>query len=108
MVEQLGYYDVQPRTPLVYYLHYYQLSIVMLGCVFNEVLILMCAISVMLIYSILMVTVNQKTFDTGVLRMVGVSKMDCVLSITIKSLSFVVPSIILSYLLATLANHLLL
>jgi ABC-type lipoprotein release transport system permease subunit len=59
-----------------------EIAIVMLGCVFNVVLILMCAISILLIYSLLMVSVEKKTFDTGVLRMVGVSKMDCILSIT--------------------------
>jgi ABC-type antimicrobial peptide transport system permease subunit len=84
-----------------------QMAIVMLGCVFNVVLILMCAISIVLIYSLLMISVQKRTFDTGVMRMVGVSKMDCVLSITMQTLSFVVPSIILSYSLAILINHFL-
>jgi ABC-type antimicrobial peptide transport system permease subunit len=77
----------------------------MLACIFNMVLILMCAISIMLIYSLLMVSVQKRTFDNGVMRMVGVSKMDCILSITMQTLSFVMPSIILSYSLAILINH---
>jgi ABC-type lipoprotein release transport system permease subunit len=54
------------------------MGIVMLGCIFNVVLILMIAISTLLIYSLLMVSVETKTFDNGVLRMVGLSKFDCV------------------------------
>jgi ABC-type antimicrobial peptide transport system permease subunit len=108
VVEKLGYYNVLPRVPLLDILEDYQSGVVMLACVFNVVLILMCAISIILIYSLLMVSVNKRTFDNGVMRMVGISKMDCVLSITMQSLSFVVPSIIVSYSLAILINHFLL
>ena len=83
------------------------MAVVMLGCVFNVVLILMCAISTLLIYSLLMVSVEQKTFDNGVLRMVGTSKTDCILLVGIQTLSFVVPSLILSYLIAILCNYFL-
>jgi ABC-type antimicrobial peptide transport system permease subunit len=82
VVEKLGYYDITPTEPLLSELEFVQLAVVQLTCVFNVLLILICAISVLLIYSLLMVSVTQKTFDTGVLRMVGVSKMDCILSIT--------------------------
>jgi ABC-type antimicrobial peptide transport system permease subunit len=41
------------------------------------------------------------------LRMVGVSKMDCILSISMQSLAFVIPSIIISYSMAILINHFL-
>lgn len=77
----------------------------MLSCVFNVVLILMVTISILLIYSLLMVSVEQKTFDNGVLRMIGVSKLDCILVVAMQSLSFVVPSIIISYALACVGNH---
>lgn len=37
--------------------------------------------------------------------MVGVSKKDCILTITMQSLTFIVPSLIISYLVAVVANH---
>lgn len=55
-----------------------------------------------------MVTVEKKTFDNGVLRMVGVSKTDCILSVAMQTLSFVVPSLILSYSIAVVVNYYLL
>jgi len=80
----------------------------MLGGIFNIVLLLIASISTLLIYSLLMVTAETKVFDNGVLRMVGVTKLDCVLTISMQSLSFVVPSLLISYGVAILANHYLL
>jgi ABC-type lipoprotein release transport system permease subunit len=54
------------------------MAVVMLGLIFNVVLLLLITISIILIYSLLMVTVETKTFDQGVLRMIGLSKIDCV------------------------------
>lgn len=54
------------------------MAVVMLGLIFNVVLLLLISISIILIYSLLMVTVETKTFDQGVLRMIGLSKIDCV------------------------------
>lgn len=77
----------------------------MLSCVFNVVLIFMATISILLIYSLLMVSVEQKTFENGVMRMIGVSKLDCVLLVAMQSLAFVVPSLTLSYVFACVGNY---
>lgn len=81
VVEAFGFLNEYTKIDLLKNLEDLQLAVVMLGCVFNVVLILMCSISTLLIYSLLMVSVEQKTFDNGVLRMVGVSKIDCMLSV---------------------------
>jgi ABC-type antimicrobial peptide transport system permease subunit len=54
---------------------------VMLGSVFNVVLLLLASISTLLIYSLMMVSVQNKFYENGVLRMVGASKVDCILMI---------------------------
>ena len=84
------------------------IGLITLGGIFNVVLLLMIAISSLLIYSLLMVTVDEKVFTNGVMRMVGVSRSDCLLTITMQSLTFVIPSIIVSYGAAVAANHYLL
>ena len=53
-------------------------------------------ISVLLIYSLLMITIETKTFDTGVMRMVGLSGRGFVSMIFTQALMFVLPSIILA------------
>jgi len=108
VVEEFGFYDIYVRLELLENMEEFQLGIVMLSCVFNVVLILMCSISILLIYSLLMVSVQQKTFDTGVLRMVGVSKLDCVLFNSMQTLAFVISALIFSYAAGMLINYLLL
>ena len=46
----------------------------MVGLIFDIMLILFVAISVLLIYSLLMINIETKTFDIGVMRLVGLSK----------------------------------
>lgn len=108
LVEDLGYYSVVPQLPLLIAMEELTLAVVMLGCVFNVVLILMAAIATLLVYSLLMVSVEQKTFNNGVLRMIGVTRTDCILVVVCSTLTFVIPSLVLSYVGAMVANHFLL
>lgn len=78
---------------------------VLLGLVFNIVVILFIVISVLLIYSLLMISVETKSFENGVLRLVGLSKSDCVQMILIQSITFVLPSIIVGYSLSVPCLH---
>lgn len=105
MVEDLGFFQPHVEMPLLNWMQTQDIVVVMLGSVFNVVLMLISAISVLLIYSLLMVTVEQKTFDNGVMRMIGVSKLDCVLSVTMQTLVFVVPGLILAYSLGLVGNY---
>lgn len=45
-----------------------------LGLVFDIIILLFVVLSVLLIYSLLLISVESKTFDFGVMRMVGLSK----------------------------------
>jgi len=73
------------------------LATLLLGLVFGIIAILFIVISVLLIYSLLMISVETKTFERGVLRLVGLSKFDIVGMIIVQSLLFVLPSIVLGY-----------
>jgi ABC-type antimicrobial peptide transport system permease subunit len=59
--------------------------------------ILFVVISVLLIYSLLMISVETKSFENAVLRLIGLSKWNCITMILIQSLMFVLPSIVLGY-----------
>lgn len=69
----------------------------LLGLLFGVIIILFVVISVLLIYSLLLISVESKTFETGVLRMVGISKANCIAMILIQSMTFVIPSIVAGY-----------
>ncbi len=44
-----------------------------------------------------MISVETKSFENGVLRLVGLSKADCVQMIFVQSIVFVLPSIVVGY-----------
>ena len=54
-------------------------------------------ISVLLIYSLLMITIETKTFDTGVMRLLGLSSGGFITLIFTQAIMFVLPSIILAF-----------
>lgn len=49
-------------------------AILFLGLIFDLVIILFVSLSVLLIYSLLLISVESKTFEFGVMRMVGLSQ----------------------------------
>ena len=51
----------------------------------------------MLIYSLLMITTETKTFDFGIMRLVGLSSRSFVVMIFTQGVMFVLPSILTAY-----------
>jgi ABC-type antimicrobial peptide transport system permease subunit len=60
-------------------------------------MLLLFMISVLLIYSLLMLSMESKSFELGVMRMVGLSKNNIILLIIFQSIMFVIPSIICGF-----------
>lgn len=77
----------------------YNIAILLFSLIFDVVLLIFIVISVLLIYSLLMIGVETKTFETGIMRMVGVSKRGLITMIFIQSWMFVTPAIILAIIL---------
>lgn len=70
-----------------------------LGLIFDIIILLFIILSILLIYSLLMISVETKTFEIGVMRMVGLSKLGLVTLVILQSLMFVVPAIVLGFIL---------
>ena len=73
VVEKIGLYPVTANCALLLGLRSYSIGILFIGLVFNILLIIFVIVSVLLIYSLLMITTETKTFDTGVMRMLGLT-----------------------------------
>lgn len=69
--------------------------------IFNMVKLLFIVISVLIIYSLLMVSIESKTFEIAVQRMVGLEKRGIIFLILCQSFLYVIPAIILAFLLST-------
>lgn len=97
VVENLGYYMPRTCMPLLQTVGLYSSASLLLGLLFGIIELLFIVISVLLIYSLLMISVETKTFENGVMRMLGLSKGNCISMILIQSCLFVFPSIIMAY-----------
>ena len=100
MSYDLGAYPTQVQNPLLATVKLYSFGILFLGLIFDVVLVLFVIVSILLIYSLLMITVEEKTFDSGVMRLLGMTKAGYVGSILLQAFMFVAPSIITGYLLS--------
>lgn len=67
---------------------------------FNLIIALFIGISVLLIYSLLMITVETKSFEMGVMRMVGLNKTGLIVLVLTQSLMFVLPAVLFGFLLS--------
>ena len=97
IINALGFYPVTCASELLTYMQVFSFAILFLGLVFDIILILFVIISVLLIYSLLMITTETKTFDTGVMRLIGLSSYGFVAMIFTQAVLFVIPSIICAY-----------
>ena len=93
----MGFYVTVASTELVNKMRVYNIGILLLDLIFNIVIILFVAISILLIYSLLMITTQTKTFDIGVMRLIGLSSYGFLGMITTQGVMFVLPSIICAY-----------
>ena len=73
------------------------MPILYIGLVANTLVILFVIIAVLLIYSLLLISIEKKTFDFGVMRLVGLTTHGLVSLIGIQSILFVLPAIISAF-----------
>lgn len=71
-----------------------------MGLIFDIIILLFVIIAILLIYSLLMISVETKTLEMGVIRMVGLSKFGITSMVLLQGLMFVVPAIIFGFALA--------
>ena len=67
----LGYYPVQVTSGILDRIATLEMGIIVVNLIFNMVKSILIVISVLIIYSLLMVSVEQKNFEIAVIRMVG-------------------------------------
>ena len=65
--------------------------------IFNLVKTLFIAISVLIIYSLLMVSVESKTFETAVIRMLGLQAPGVIGLVVFQALLYVIPAMVCAF-----------
>jgi len=74
VVGALGFYPVRVSLDVLKAMEIFSQAILFLGLIFDMIILLFIALSVLLIYSLLMISVESKTFEFGVMRMQGLNK----------------------------------
>jgi ABC-type antimicrobial peptide transport system permease subunit len=75
-----------------------------LGLILNIIIFILLFLSVLLIYSLLMVSVETRTFQMGIMRMVGMRRSELVQLLLVQALGYSVPSVALGLALAKLGG----
>ena len=75
----------------------FSIGILFFHLIFDIVELIFIMISVLLIYSLLLIRLESKTLETGIMRMIGLSKSGIVLMIFLQCTMFVLPAIVLAF-----------
>ena len=59
---------------LLFSMQSYSASVLFIGLIFNILLMIFVVVACLLIYSLLLISVETKTFEIGVMRLVGLTK----------------------------------
>ena len=100
LVNDLGFYPVKMDMDVLKSMQILAQGILFLGLVFDIVILLFVVLSILLIYSMLMISVESKTFEFGVMRMQGLSKSGIVGMILLQGMMFVLPSMFVAFVMA--------
>lgn len=72
--EFLGYYPVQITSAILDKYQTLEIGILIVNLIFNLIKSLLIVISVLIVFSLLLISVQSKTFEIAVIRMVGLKK----------------------------------
>ena len=100
MDEALGFYNVHSSPKLLLFLEEYNFTVGFLGLMLDIVLIIFVVVAIMLVFSLLLISVETKAFEFGVMRLVGLTKQGFVVMILTQATMFVLPAVILAFLLS--------
>ena len=91
VVYNLDYRQLTACLPVLSELSNSKLLAASLNLIFSIVVLMMGGLSIFLIYSLLMVSVETRTFELGVFRMIGLTKNGLILMILIQALMYAIP-----------------
>ena len=93
----LGFYNVASNPHLLQQLEPYSYVVMFIGLIFDVLMIIFVVVSILLIYSLLIISVETKMFEIGVMRLVGLTKLGFTGMILTQAVMFVLPAVILGF-----------
>lgn len=97
IMEHLGFYPVRMQLDLLTQMENSSLYLSMIGLIFDAVLVTFVELCVMLLHSLLSLSVQEKTYEYGVMRMVGMNNRHIIKLICLQCALFVAPANLLAF-----------
>ena len=107
IANHLGPYHVATDLSLLFNMETYSFAVLFIGLIFDVLLLIFIVVSCLLIYSLLLISVETKTFEIGVMRLVGLTKRGFIGMIMTQAAMFVLPSVVIGFLLYVPAIYLI-
>ncbi len=94
-INSLGHMWIE--MPLIRGMQRYNYGSVLLNLIFDLIIISLFILSLILIYSLLLITTETNSFEFGNLRLIGSTKKHIILIVILQCISFSVPAFILAF-----------
>ena len=93
----LGYYPVQVTSAILDKISDLEIGILIVNLIFNLVKSALIIISIMIIYTLLMLSIEQKNFEVAVIRMVGLKELGIIGLVICQAFLYVLPAMGLAF-----------
>ena len=107
VVYRIGFNQIDADEPIVESLRASRFFALFLGLITNIILIMLTGLAVLLLYSLLMVNVETRTFEVGTMRMLGLTKAGVVQLFLIQAFLYAIPAYIFGMIVSQVAFWLL-
>ncbi|EGC33767.1 hypothetical protein DICPUDRAFT_56279 [Dictyostelium purpureum] len=97
---KIGFNEFSSSLPVMGQLSKNRYVALFLGLILNVIIFILLFLSILLIYSLLMIDVETRTFEMGVMRMIGTTRNGIIQLMLFKAFSYSVPSWALGLLVA--------
>lgn len=103
VIFKLGIAQVGVDMPVLRGLAGTEMVSLFLGLILNVIIFILLFLSVVLIYSLLMISVETRTFEMGILRMIGMTRPSLVSMLLVQAFAYALPAWIIGMLCALAA-----
>eukprot|EP00916_Digyalum_oweni_P025441 GHVL01041905.1.p1 GENE.GHVL01041905.1~~GHVL01041905.1.p1 ORF type:complete len:969 (-),score=130.10 GHVL01041905.1:1082-3988(-) len=94
----IAFLPLRITAPILDGLKSYRYGSLFLSLILNLSIFILFLLSIILIYSLLLISVETKTFEMGILRMIGLNRLGLIQLLLVQSSLFVIPALIIGLL----------
>jgi hypothetical protein len=103
VLSAIGANWLRVENPILQYLRSQRFTTLYLGMVMDILIAILLGLSSVLIYSLMMINVQGRQFELAVRRMLGATKIQVIALLGVQSMSFAIPSVVVSWVFAVFA-----